>query len=339
MVSFQAKFAQGLSTHGIEVCYDLDSPPYDAVLVIGGTRQLAKLLQVKKRGIRIVQRLNGMNWIHRVRKRFVWRGSMIRHFLRSEYGNFILSTIRSRFADHIIYQSNFSRDWWERVYGPTPVSSNVVYNGVELNHYSPVGSEQPPDDHVRILLVEGNLMGGYEMGIEVAVKFAKQFQQNHPNPSRKPVELLIVGRVDPSMKDNWHNQHLISSTSDQIQVTWCGEIPPDQIPKIDRSAHLLYSADLNPACPNSVIEALACGLPVVAFATGALPELVTPEAGCLVPYGGDPWKLDPPDIETLAARSQEIINNPSSFRKAARQLAERKFGLDQMVAGYLEQLL
>jgi len=78
-----------------------------------------------------------------------------------------------------------------------------------------------------------------------------------------------------------------------------GLIPRDAIPALDRSAHLLYSADLNAACPNSVIEALACGLPVAGFATGALPELVTGDSGRLVPYGGDPWKLDTPAVPAL----------------------------------------
>ncbi len=67
-------------------------------------------------------------------------------------------------------------------------------------------------------------------------------------------------------------------------------------PEIDRSAHMLFSADLNAACPNSVIEAMACGLPVAGFDTGALNELIVGDAGRLVPYGGDPWRLEKPDI-------------------------------------------
>ena len=107
---------------------------------------------------------------------------------------------------------------------------------------------------------------------------------------------------------------------------------------MDRSAHMLYAADINAACPNSVIEALACGLPVAAFDTGALPELITKDSGQLVPYGGDPWKLDPPDIEGLAQAAINIINNKPKFDAAARQRAEEVFGLDQMVEGYLKAL-
>jgi glycosyltransferase involved in cell wall biosynthesis len=116
-------------------------------------------------------------------------------------------------------------------------------------------------------------------------------------------------------------------------------LPHEQIPALDRSAHLLYSADLNAACPNSVIEALACGLPVAAFATGALPELVTGDSGRVVLYGGNPWRLDRPDIPALAQVAAEIFRDQLRFRKAARQRAEEAFGLDRMVDRYLDVLL
>ena len=152
-------------------------------------------------------------------------------------------------------------------------------------------------------------------------------------PKIFPVELVVAGRISDDL------QSAIPKEKPQYPSTgldWCRT---SKSRRFDRSAHLLYSADLNAACPNSVIEALACGLPVVAFATGALPELVTGDSGRVVPYGGDPWKLDKPDIPALACAAAEILRNQEHFRKAARQRAEEAFGLDIMVDRYLDVLL
>ena len=78
---------------------------------------------------------------------------------------------------------------------------------------------------------------------------------------------------------------------------------------------------------------------MAAFATGALPELVTGEAGRVVPYGGDPWKLKKPDLPALADAAAEILGDQPHFRAAARQRAEQAFGLDRMVDLYLDVLL
>jgi glycosyltransferase involved in cell wall biosynthesis len=143
---------------------------------------------------------------------------------------------------------------------------------------------------------------------------------------------MVVGRVPPEVQRHWE-QH------SDVPIIWAGLQPPERIPELDRSAHLLYSADLNAACPNAVIEALACGLPVVAFDTGALRELVTGDAGRVVPYGGDPWRLETPDLPALSQAALEILNNQERFRLAARQRADAAFGLDEMVEKYLEVLL
>jgi glycosyltransferase involved in cell wall biosynthesis len=330
MVSFQARLAAGLAQRGIEVCYDLAERPYQAVLVIGGTRQLAGLWRARRDGIRVVQRLDGMNWVHR-RKR-----TGLRHFIRAEYGNYLLSLIRSRLASRIIYQSRFSQEWWERVYGPTPVPRRVVYNGVDLTIFNPEGEHERPTDCYRLLLVEGSLMGGYEMGLEVAVGLAealdRRVKQGSGSPSTRGVELMVVGRVAEDLRQRWENRS-------QVPMRWAGLLPGERIPFIDRSAHLLYSADVNAACPNSVIEALACGLPVVSFATGALPELAPDNAGQVAPYGGDPWKLEPPDLPALAEAAETVLQGGESYRTAARSHAELTFGLDRMVDAYVEELL
>jgi glycosyltransferase involved in cell wall biosynthesis len=321
MVSFHGKLVKGLAKRGIEVCFNLADQPYAAILVIGGTRNLPGLWQARRRGVRIIQRLNGMNWIHR-KRRTGWR-----HYLRAEYGNLILSMIRSKLATRIVYQSKFSQQWWERVYGIDRIPWQVVYNGVDLESYSPNGDGIPPQDHTRILLVEGAIGGGYEWGLETGIKMAERVKL----ASQRDTRLMVAGRVDDSVKLEW-----IGKTN--IQVDFLGNVPAEKIPELDRSAHLLYAADINAACPNSVIEALACGLPVAAFDTGALPELIAQDSGQLVSYGGDPWKLDPPNIEGLAQAAIRIINNKPKFDAAARLRAEEVFGLDQMVEGYLKAL-
>jgi glycosyltransferase involved in cell wall biosynthesis len=96
---------------------------------------------------------------------------------------------------------------------------------------------------------------------------------------------------------------------------------------------------LNPSCPNAVIEAIACGLPVVAFDTGALPELVQSDSGRVVPYGGNPWRLEPPNLDGLAQAAAEILANQGHYRMAARARAEAMFGLDKMIEGYLNILI
>ena len=319
--SFQLQLVKGLASLGVEVCHDLQDIPYDAVLVVGGTRQLMGLWRVRKRGIPILQRLAGINWLHRLRR------TGLRHFLRAERGNRLLATIRARLADGVVYQSQFARAWWERVYGPTPVPACVVLNGVDLEDYTPAGSGQRPSDRYRLLMIEGILGGGYEIGVEHAVGFAERLA----GEVGQSVELMVVGRVAPALRERIER-------STEVLLRWVGVVPRDRIPEIDRSAHVLYSADLNAACPNAVIEALACGLPVVAFDTGALPELVTENAGRLSPYGGDTWKLDPPDMESLVQATLEVLGDQPRFRAGARARAEACLDLKRMVVGYLTAL-
>jgi glycosyltransferase involved in cell wall biosynthesis len=321
MVSFRGKLVKGLEKRGIKVSSSLSDTPYDVVLVIGGTRNLAGLWRTRRLGIPVVQRLNGMNWIHRKRP------TGLKHYLRAEYGNIILSLIRSRLADRIVYQSEFSRQWWERVYGTTQVPWQVVFNGVDLDRFSPEGPGIPPEDHARILLVEGSFRGGYEIELETAVHLAEHLKIAHS----LDVEIMIVGKVDITLQQEWKQKT-------KIRMSFTEKVSHERIPEIDRSAHVLFAAALDAACPNSTIEAMACGLPVVAFDTGALPELIQGDAGRVVLYGGDPWKLDTPDIEGLAQATVDVLGNQPHFRVGARKRAEEAFGLDHMVEGYLKSL-
>ncbi len=97
-----------------------------------------------------------------------------------------------------------------------------------------------------------------------------------------------------------------------------------QLPRIDDEARLAqaYSAlDLflyTPVadnCPLVVIEAMACGIPVVTFATGGIPELVRDgRDGLVVPQG---------DTRALAEAVATLIEAPELRQRMARQARDR----------------
>lgn len=319
VTSFRLKFENGLRSRGIEVTND-PSQGADVILVLAGTRHLFPLWKAHRRGTRIVQRLDGINWVHRVR----WAGP--RYMLRAIYGNWNLSFIRKRLTDHVIYQSRFIKGWWEDWYKPAPVASTVIINGVDLTRYTPHGLHERPSGHYRLLVVEGSLSGGQNYGIHNAVALANALSQKFK------IELMIVGRVDGCTKERLKVQNT-------FRIQFMDSVQREHIPWLMRSAHALFSAEVNPPCPNSVIEALACGLPVVSFNTGSLSEIVQGEAGRLVPYGGDPWKLGQPDIAALANAAVEVLDDQPRFRNAARARAEEAFDVENMVDDYLKVLL
>jgi glycosyltransferase involved in cell wall biosynthesis len=317
--SFQARLSQGLAAHGIEIHHNPQRSDCAAILVIGGSRQFVDIYQAKQRGVRIVQRLDGMNWMHKVRK------TGIKHYLRAEWYNWMLAFTRRSLADHIIYQSEFSRDWWNSVHQVPRATNQVTYNGVDLNLYSPNGNEQPPKNMLRILVIEARFSGGYESGLENAIDFVRALKDK----ATRPIELMVIGEASQSLKE-------IGNQKAGSLIRWAGRVPREDIPGMDRSAHLLFSADVNAACPNSVVEALACGLPVIGYATGSLAELVGEDAGHTAAYGSNFWKLEPARPAELVNVSLEILRQQDRFRKGARRRAEQWFGLERMTDQYLQ---
>lgn len=320
--SFQAKLKKGLELSGIAVHHDIHDPSTRALLVIGGTRRLQDLAYARRKGIRIIQRLDGMNWLHKKKK------TGIRHYLRSERMNLQLSVIRRFFADAVVYQSRFTRDWWHTVYGSQKTPHTVIYNAVDLTEFYPGDSSYKDGEEVRMLVVEGSFKGGHERDLRNAVEAAHSLA----DLMHAPVRLMIAGKVPDLFK-------IDIPTHPSVIIDWLGMVPHADISDLDRSAHLFFPAEINAACPNSLIEALACGLPVVGYATGSLPELVGEDGGMIVPYNGDFWNLEAPRSEPLAKAACEVLANHREFQRGARKRAETLFSVAEMVEEYRKMLL
>lgn len=330
--SFKRKFEKGLKQHGIGVVYDLAAEPYDLVLVVGCTRQVRALRRCKRRGIPIVQRLDGFNWYYR-RQGFTWYNrrwglSWLNHrwgftaaeWWRDSFRNFLMRYTRDHLADHVVYQSKFVRDWWHSDSGPAPVPDSIVYNGVDTDEFTPEGESLPRSEGITLLSVEGGL-GAHQRVLQTPIDTWRQLSS-----TRAQTRLLLVGHVQ---------QQLLGLIPTDERVEYLGIISNAQMPYYLRSASAFISAEINPACSNSVVEALACGTPVVGFATGALPELVEESAGICVDYGADPWKLERPDIDSLARAAETVALDYQRYSAGARRSALERFGLKKMVAEYL----
>ncbi len=318
--SFRERIITTLNREGYQTTANPLDPGVTTILVIGGTRRLDLLWRAKRRGIRIVQRLNGMNWVHRRTH------TGMRHYLRCEVNNWILAAIRRNLADHIVYQSEFCADWWNQVYGQARCPSTIIHNGVNLQEYSPAPGVTHSMDLIRVLVVEGRFGGGYEVGLENAVRFSAALQLK----SGKRVQLILAGDPGATLPEKYN--HL-----DWLE--WKGVVTRKDLPMLYRSAHLLFSADIRASCPNSVIEALACGLPVVGYDTGSLLELVGSEAGGIRSYGSDPDMLQPAIPDPLTESALRLLAARDQYSQSACRRAKNLFDLDTMVRKYLEVLL
>jgi glycosyltransferase involved in cell wall biosynthesis len=93
------------------------------------------------------------------------------------------------------------------------------------------------------------------------------------------------------------------------------------------AANLFCLPSYSEGCPNVVIEALACGRPVVASQVGGIPELVRPDNGCLAPPRNVPALTEA--LEAALARSWDDSTVAATYRRSWTQVAEETWQLCQ----------
>lgn len=89
----------------------------------------------------------------------------------------------------------------------------------------------------------------------------------------------------------------------------------DQMIALYRKSDALIVPSLFENLPNTIMESLACGTPVVAFATGGIPEMIQDQASGYVCSYGDP--------QALADGIEKLLSTPSDCYQRMRQEARR----------------
>lgn len=140
------------------------------------------------------------------------------------------------------------------------------------------------------------------------------------------------GGAANEFKDFGTLQEAVARLERPVELVALGDPPVSQADVADRlrKADLYVHPSRADTFPSGVLEALACGTPVVASRVGGIPEQVTEETGVLV---------EPGDPAALAAAIESLLADPerrARMGRAAAADARERFSLDRQLAAYVE---
>jgi glycosyltransferase involved in cell wall biosynthesis len=213
-------------------------------------------------------------------------------------------------ADHVVYQSAFSKRSSDRFLGEPRGTWEVLPNAVDVDAFVP---GRPPAEGPVVLL------GGdqtQEYRLELALETFRHVLDEHPS-----ARLLVSGRLVSEPGPTLRRLRL------EDAVDFTGRYAQTDAPGLYRRAHVLLHTKVNDPCPTTVIEAMACGVPVAYAASGGTAELVGDEAGIGVPHPDGYDRDEPPAPDALAAAVSGVLADRERLSAAARRRAVERYAL------------
>lgn len=213
------------------------------------------------------------------------------------------------------------------------VPLNKIYlipNGVDTNSFAPVGSKQKYflreklnlPQNATIAIFTGRLVS-YK-GLPLLLKVWKEIRYKHRN-----VLLLLAGAGGLDI----HNceaelRQYVKSSGLEKEVIFLGAL--QNVSDYLQAADLFAFPTENDAFPSSIIEAMACGLPIVTTPVGAMKTIVThQETGLLVQPGSFEQLFEALDVML----SDKVL--AAHFGQAGRQIVEERYSAGSMLRKYL----
>ncbi|HEU0026343.1 MAG TPA: glycosyltransferase [Ktedonobacterales bacterium] len=218
-------------------------------------------------------------------------------------------------ADCVIVSTEHEGEQLRRLYGLSPSHTRVIPCGVDLRAFTPGDTSDRTEarralalDDIPTLLFVGRLdpIKGIDLLLESVALL------------KTPARLLVVGgdpTGDPEVERLRARAEALGVAD---RVRFPGAVPQSELPRYYRAVDALVVASRYESFGLVAVEALACGLPVVASAAGGLPTVVRDgENGLLVR-----WRY----AEAFAQRIDALLGDPAlmtRLRAAARLSVER----------------
>lgn len=208
------------------------------------------------------------------------------------------------------------------------VSVEALTNGVDTERFRPKAGKADRSERRPRIVVPRRLFS--KNGVEFLVRALPGVRARVPD-----VEVLVVG----DGPERSALERLARELGVTDSVRFLGARPHAEMPRLLASSDLAVIPSLMEATSVAGLEAMACGVPVVASRVGGLPEIIDDEVGRLVPPG-DPDALAKAIVDLLRSPSRDALGKRARERVVSRwsnaRLVERHVRIYRTVTGIPE---
>lgn len=232
----------------------------------------------------------------------------------------ITLAIAHRFADRIVHLTEDAAEGaalrlW-RVASPEKVA--IVPNGLDTSFYIPAPAERKVDECFHIGM-QSRLQPNKDH--PTLIRAFALLREQHPD---KQFHLHIAGEGSTykAIEELIKKYHLVHHTT--LHGMLGRDALRDFLHKLDIYVHATHGETMSTA----IMQALSCGLPVIASDVSGVNNMVRPEAGLL---------YRPGDVADLAKKLEGLIRDPmaaETWRKLARNYAVKNYAISATVKSY-----
>lgn len=231
-------------------------------------------------------------------------------------------------ADFVVYQSEFCRRCAEQFLGPREGPGEVLYNPVDTDVFCPDPEKQGTPDEP-LLLVAGSHHDAYR--VRLVIEALSDLRREG-----RPVRLQVAGRLVWSGDAEREARQWTREAGVEDAVRFSGPYTQQEAPALMRGADLLVHLKVQDPCPRLVVEAMACGVPVVYTANGGTPELVGEEAGIGLPAEENFERMVPPERGAVADAIRRALHRREELGRQARERAVGCFAVSNWVQAHAD---
>ncbi len=222
-------------------------------------------------------------------------------------------------ANYVFWQSIFCKKCADKFLGKRKGPGEVLYNSVDTKVFVPKPKYLTGNQKTFNFLITGKILPALEYRVIAAIKGLDLAIKKGLNAN-----LILAGELDKKVLINC--KKILEKLNISKRFSYIGRYSQKNAPSIYQKGDAYIMLKYKDPCPNTVIEAMSCGLPVLYSNSGGLPELVSKDCGVGLQVRETWYKGDViPKYSDIADGMIKIYENRKKFSKNARDLAVKKF--------------